>query len=82
MQKFEYNKEVMNFYYLSLLDLYSGMPYEHLEEQLEEFERIENYEACEGIKRALKLANFCTIKELDREIQEVEKLIQDEYRID
>ena len=48
----------MNFYYLVFIRLIFGRPYEHLEEQLEEFERIENYEACEEIKRALKLANF------------------------
>ena len=82
MAKSEYNQDVIHFYYLALLDLYSGMPYSHLEEQLAEFELIENYEACEGVNRALKLADFCNISEWSREIIEVEKLIDNDYRID
>lgn len=68
----EFSKEALNYYYLALVDLISGEPMHIIEYQLNEFEDLELYEACEGTRRALDLADKCTIKELQLEIANVE----------
>jgi|TARA_S200002703_G_scaffold64487_1_gene55798 hypothetical protein len=81
MELTKFSKEALHYYYFALIDLLSGEPIDVIEDQMREFEIQELYEACEGTKKALDLADRCTIKELQVEIQEVEiqiKNIQDE----
>ena len=72
MAKNVFSEEVLNYYYLALIDLLAGEPVEIIEAQLKEFEDLELYEACEGTRKAIELANKCTIRELQKEITEVE----------
>tara|TARA_E500000318_G_C3420768_1_gene157210 strand:- start:221 stop:469 length:249 start_codon:yes stop_codon:yes gene_type:complete len=72
MEFTEFSKEALNYYYLTLVDLISGESIHILEYQLKEFEDLELYEACEGARRALDLADKCTLKELQLEIANVE----------
>ena len=72
MTKEEYDFEVLNYYYLALMDLLMGVTYQELHNQLKDFEGLEIYEACDGVKKALEQADKCTIKELEVNIVELE----------
>ncbi len=72
MTKEEYNFEVLNYYYLALVDLVAGVTYQEISNQMEDFEALELYEACDGVKKALEQADKCTIKEIQLEVNRVE----------
>ena len=72
MTKEEYDFEVLNYYYLALMDLLMGVTYQELHNQLKDFEGLEIYEACDGVKKALEQADKCTIIQLEVNIVELE----------
>jgi len=76
MTKKEYDFEVLNYYYLALVDLLMGVTYQELHNQLKDFEGLEIYEACDGVKKALEQADKCTIKEIQLEVNIVELELQ------
>lgn len=76
MTKEEYDFEVLNYYYLALVDLLMGVTYQELHSQLKDFEDLEIYEACDGVKKALEQADKCTIKEIQLEVNIVELELQ------
>jgi len=72
MTKEEYDFEVLNYYYLALVDLLMGVTYQEISNQMKNFEDLELYEACAGVKKALEQADKCTIKEIQLEVNRVE----------
>ena len=72
MGKNTFSEEVLNYYYLALIDLLAGEPVQVIEAQLKEFEDLEMYEACEATRKAIEFANRSTIRELQKEIVEIE----------
>lgn len=73
-----FDDPVLQYYYLTLYDLYSGVTFTELEHNISFYEEIENFEACAGILKALKECQYYTIKDLMKRIKEIE----DELRID
>jgi len=67
-----FNDPIQEYYYLTLLDLYSGITFAELERNLKFYEEIENFEACAGIQKALKECHYYSIKDLIKRIQEIE----------
>lgn len=67
-----FNKTASEYYYLSLLDLLAGIPFEEIEKTVQFYEDIENYEACHGILKALNEAENYTLKQLENRIIEYE----------
>lgn len=72
MTKKEYDFEVLNYYYLALVDFLTGVTYQEVYDQMKEFEALEIYEACDGVNKALIQADKCTIKEIQLEVNRVE----------
>lgn len=72
MTKKEYDFEVLNYYYLALVDLLMGVTYQEVYVQMKDFEALEIYEACDGVNKALIQADKCTIKEIQLEVNRVE----------
>lgn len=85
-KKHSYSFKVMSeyFYYIALLDMLAGIPFLQLENSLLYYQDKEQYEACDGIQRALKEAELYTLSELERRIVEFEvenkKLINGAFR--
>ena len=85
-KKHSYSFKVMSeyFYYIALLDMLAGIPFLQLENSLLYYQDKEQYEACDGIQRALKEAEFYTLSELERRVVEFEvenkKLINGAFR--
>jgi len=61
------------FYYIALLDMLAGIPFEQIENSVLYYEDLERYEACDGINRALKEAERYTLNQLEKRIIEFEK---------
>jgi len=76
MTKEEYDFEVLNYYYLALVDLLMGVTYQEVFNQMKDFETLEIYEACDGVKKALEKADKCTIKEIQLEVNRVESELE------
>tara|TARA_E500000081_G_scaffold150829_1_gene179998 strand:+ start:390 stop:644 length:255 start_codon:yes stop_codon:yes gene_type:complete len=72
MTKEEYDFEVLNYYYLALVDLLMGVTYQEVFNQMKDFEALEIYEACDGVNKALIEADRCTLKEIQSEVNRVE----------
>lgn len=77
-RKESFDDPVLEYYYLTLYDLYSGVTFSELENNIKFYEEIENFEACAGIVKALKECQYYTIRDLRERIKEIE----DEFRID
>lgn len=67
-----FNRESSEFYYLTLLDLLAGIPFEEIEKTVLFYEEIEKYEACHGILKALNEAENYTLKQLEKRIIDYE----------
>ena len=80
--KEKYDFDVKSFYYVTLIDLVSGVSFEEINDQLREFEMLENYEACDGIAKAVKFSTNKTIREIKREISELEIYMETKNEID
>ena len=78
LRKESFNDPILHYYYLTLYDLYSGVTFSELENNIKFYEEIENFEACAGIVKALKECQYYTIRDLRERIKEIE----DEFRID
>jgi hypothetical protein len=52
------------YYYLTILSLLEGVSVYELDLELKFQEKLENYEACAGIKKAIDEADYRTYKEL------------------
>lgn len=52
------------YYYLTILSLLEGISVYELDLELKFQEKLENYEACAGIKKAIDEADYRTYKEL------------------
>ena len=59
------NKDIVEeFYYLALLDIKEGVSLQELEDVIQLYEDIEDYEACAGILRAVNETRYDTINNL------------------
>lgn len=61
------------FYYIALLDMLAGIPFGQIENSVLYYQDEERYEACDGIQRALKEAEFYTLNQLEKRIIEFER---------
>lgn len=52
------------FYYLALLDIRSGVSLQELEDVIQLYEDVEDYEACAGILKAVNESRYDTINNL------------------
>ena len=67
-----FQEEEMLYYYLTIMSLLKGIPIDELELELGTQERLENYEACSGIKKAIDEAEYKTYKEFKLIAKELE----------
>jgi len=59
-----FQEEEMLYYYLTIMSLLEGVSIYELDLELKMQERLENYEACSGIKKAMDEAEYRTYSEL------------------
>lgn len=59
-----FQEEEMLYYYLTIMSLLDGVSIDDLGLELKMQERLENYEACSGIKKAMDEAEYRTYSEL------------------
>jgi len=62
---------IKEFYLLTLEELVDGQTFATLEKAVYYHEVFEEYEACEGILRALEFADKATLKQVKKEIYEI-----------
>lgn len=68
------NKEIIEeFYLLALIDIANGKDISELEEALEMYEEVDEFEACAGILKAIHESGYMTIREIINEIEENDK---------
>ena len=59
------NKDIIEeFYLLALIDIANGKDISKLEEAIDLYEEVEEYEACAGILKAIHESGYLTLKEL------------------
>lgn len=59
------NKEIVEeFYFLALLDIREGVSLQELEDVIQLYENVEDYEACAGILKAVNEARYDTINNI------------------
>ena len=59
------NKEIVEeFYFLALLDIREGVSLQELEDVIQLYQDVEDYEACAGILKAVNEARYDTINNL------------------
>ena len=67
------NKEIVEeFYLLALIDIANGKDISELEEAIDMYEEIEEYEACAGILKAIHESGYMTIREIINTINEID----------
>ena len=65
------NKDIIDeFYLLALVDITNGRPLQELEEAINMYEQVEQYEACAGILKAIHESGYMTIRELIKKTQD------------
>ena len=57
-------KLIEEFYLLALIDIANGKDISELEEAINLYEEVEEYEACAGILKAIHESGYLTLKEL------------------
>lgn len=62
---------VEEFYLLALIDIANGKDISELEEAIDMYEKIEEYEACAGILKAVHESGYMTIREIINEINDI-----------
>lgn len=68
------NKDIVEeFYLLALIDIANGKDISELEEALEMYEEVDEFEACAGILKAIHESGYMTIREIINEIEENDK---------
>ena len=66
------NKDIIEeFYLLALIDIANGKDISELEEAIDMYEKIEEYEACAGILKAVHESGYMTIREIINEINDI-----------
>lgn len=59
------NKDIIEeFYYLTLLDIREGVSIQELEDIIQLYQDVEDYEACAGILKAIKETRYDTINNI------------------
>ena len=59
------NKDIIEeFYLLTLLDIREGVSIQELEDIIQLYEDVEDYEACAGILKAIKETRYDTIQNI------------------
>ena len=67
------NKEIVEeFYLLALIDIANGKDISELEEALEMYEEVDEFEACAGILKAIHESGYMTIREIINTINEID----------
>jgi len=65
------NKDIIEeFYLLALIDIANGKDILELEEAIDMYEEVEEYEACAGILKAIHESGYMTIKDIINKIQD------------
>ena len=65
LSKAHLNKKLIEeFYLLALIDIANGKDISELEEAINLYEEVEEYEACAGILKAIHESGYLTLKEL------------------
>lgn len=68
------NKDIIQeFYLLALVDIANGRNIAELEEAIDLYEQVEEYEACAGILKAIHESGYMTIKDLILKIQDEQR---------
>jgi len=62
---------VSEFYLLALIDISNGKDITELEEAIDMYEKVEEYEACAGILKAIHESGYMTIREIINEINDI-----------
>lgn len=66
------DKDIVDeFYLLALVDIANGKDIAELEEAIDMYEKIEEYEACAGILKAVHESGYMTIREIINEINDI-----------
>ena len=63
---------VEEFYLLALIDIANGKDIAELEEAIDMYEEVEEYEACAGILKAIHESGYMTIREIINTINEID----------
>ncbi len=58
------NDKIRDHYLLALVDIANGKNIMELEEAIDDYEELEEYEACAGILKAIHESGYLTIKDL------------------
>ena len=67
------NKEIVEeFYLLALIDIANGKDIAELEETIDMYEEVEEYEACAGILKAIHESGYMTIRQIINTINEID----------
>lgn len=68
------NKDIVQeFYLLALVDIANGRNIVELEEAIDLYEQVEEYEACAGILKAIHESGYMTIKDLILKIEDEQR---------
>ncbi len=62
---------IEEFYLLALIDIANGKDIAELEEAIDMYEKIEEYEACAGILKAVHESGYMTIREIINQINDI-----------
>lgn len=66
------NKDIINeFYLLALIDIANGKDIAELEEAIDMYEEVDEFEACAGILKAIHESGYMTIREIINTINEI-----------
>jgi len=63
---------VEEFYLLALIDIANGKDISELEEAIDMYEEVEEYEACAGILKAIHESGYMTIRQIINTINEID----------
>ena len=67
------NKEIVEeFYLLALIDIANGKDIAELEEAIDMYEEVDEFEACAGILKAIHESGYMTIREIINTINEID----------
>lgn len=64
---------MQEFYLLALVDIANGRNIVELEEAIDLYEQVEEYEACAGILKAIHESGYMTIKDLILKIEDEQR---------
>jgi len=67
------NKEIVEeFYLLALIDIANGKDIAELEEAIDMYEEVDEFEACAGILKAIHESGYMTIRQIINTINEID----------